>query len=79
MKITKIYPALILFFILLSGCIEFNDSNYTSDSSYSSYDKYNFIPISTQNPPIKTPVPLGAIAISLIGVLILLVRHHENN
>ncbi|MDK2789938.1 MAG: micrococcal nuclease, partial [Methanothermococcus sp.] len=30
-------------FILLSGCIEFNDSNYTSDSSYSSYDKYNFI------------------------------------
>lgn len=43
MKITKIYPALILFFILLSGCIEFNNSNYTSDSSYSSYDKYNFI------------------------------------
>lgn len=41
--------------------------------------KLNRITISTQNPPIKTPVPLGAIAISLIGVLILLVRHHENN
>lgn len=41
--------------------------------------KLNRITISTQNSSIKTPIPPGVIAISLIGVLILMERYHEEN